>query len=67
MTDVPDNDFEVLGDPEALTDEFFNSLAALLIGITEGKEADDHDTEPATLQVAANKSTSQHTSVGKAG
>jgi hypothetical protein len=67
VTDVPDNVFEVLGDADALSDDFFDALAGLLLGITQRHEADEHELERIAMQVAANKATSQHASVGKAG
>lgn len=35
MRDVMDDQFEVVGDPEALPDAFFDALAALLIATSE--------------------------------
>lgn len=45
MTDVPDNTFEVLGDPEALSDEFFDSLAGLLLELVA-----DPKSEPVAVE-----------------
>lgn len=45
VTDVPDNTFEVLGDPEALSDEFFDSLAGLLLELVA-----DPKSEPVAVE-----------------
>ncbi len=67
VIDVPDNMFEVLGEPDALSDEFFDSLAALLLAITQGHETDGIEIEPIAPQVAADEAAAQHASVGKVG
>jgi hypothetical protein len=45
VANVPDNIFEVLGDPEALSDEFFGALAGLLLELVA-----DSDSEPVAVE-----------------